>query len=256
MLKAISAYMRRVGRRFQSHFYTIANGIKKDDDEQTKQGIFGIGLMLLSRVVILVIFGFLFGLFGMDLDTYLGYAFFVYVSLIVVACSVSDEAPAVAEPVVDPVDEVIAEEDAEDDHEQLRPCVFNAIVGASENTPFHRPRDEYTIETGRDTHFSMDGLDAVHEFEIDYDGTLDSSMIDYAIREIQRGLNKHAPRWPLIIREGHPPLVYDLKDTGNFLILEVILYSSTAEEKVKARRKARIARQQRQETIIDSDYSE
>ena len=155
---------------------------------------------------------------------------------------------------LDSVDEEIALQEAVEIHEELRTLVYNAAVNTSETTPIRRVRDEFSIETSREKPFRMDGVMAVHQFEIDYDGTLDHSTLDFILREFQRCMNKHARRYPFLIREGRPPVAYDIKDTGGFLILEIVLYSEKYKDKLDTRKRARIAHRQKMADIYDRDF--
>lgn len=87
-----------------------------------------------------------------------------------------------------------------------------------------------------------------------YSGTLDLSKLDSLFRDVQRRVNKHAHRYPLLIRDGHPPVLFDIKDNGNFLLLEVVLYADSYSGKIEARKRARIERQHIQERIDDPRY--
>ena len=128
------------------------------------------------------------------------------------------------------------------------------MAETADYTPLQRPRDVYTIETSREKQFRMDGAMAVHQFEADFSGTLDRSKLDSLFRDVQRRMSKHARRYPLLMRNGHPPVLYDVKDNGNFLVLEVVLYSEDYSGKIEARKRARIERQHGQERIDDPRY--
>ena len=75
-----------------------------------------------------------------------------------------------------------------------------------------------------------------------------------ALRELQRHINQRSKRHPLLLRDGHAPVVYDMKDNGPYVVFEVVLYSENYKGKIEARRKARIARQQKQGDINDQDF--
>lgn len=119
----------------------------------------------------------------------------------------------------------LAEQEAQEVHEELQVLVYNALAEAADYTPLQRPRDVYSIETSREKQYRMDGAMAVHQFEADFSGTLDRSKLDSIFRDVQRRINKHARRFPFLIRDGHPPVLFDIKDNGGFLLLEVVLYS-------------------------------
>lgn len=148
----------------------------------------------------------------------------------------------------------LAEQEAQEVHEELRELVYNALAEAAEYTPLQRPRDTYSIETSREKQYRMDGIMPIHQFEADFSGTLDRSKLDSLSRDIQRRIDKHARRYPLLMRDGRPPILFDIKDNGNFLLLEVVLYADSYSGKIEARKRARIERQHGQERIDDPRY--
>lgn len=148
----------------------------------------------------------------------------------------------------------LAEQEAQEVHDDLSVLVYNAVAEAAEYTPLQRPRDVYSIETSRDKPYRMDGAMAVHQFEVDFGGTLDRSKLGSIFRDVQRRINKHARRYPLLMRNGHPPVLFDIKDNGNYLLLEVVLYADDYSSKIVARKRARIERQHGQERIEDPRY--
>lgn len=148
----------------------------------------------------------------------------------------------------------LAEQEAQEVHEELRELVYNAVAEAAEYSPLQRPRDVYSIETSREKQYRMDSVMAVHQFEADFSGTLDRSKLDSIFRDVQRRINKHARRFPFLIRDGHPPVLFDIKDNGGFLLLEVVLYSKDYNGKIEARKRARIERQHSQERVDDPRY--
>lgn len=111
-----------------------------------------------------------------------------------------------------------------------------------------------SIESNRDTKFRMDEMMAVHQFEVDYEGDMDGAMQDAILRELQRQVNKYSSRYPLLLRDGRPPVVYDLSKASNFLVVEVVLYSEDHKDKIEARRRARVIRQQKVADTYDPDF--
>ncbi len=148
----------------------------------------------------------------------------------------------------------LAEQEAQEVHEELRELVYNALAEAADYTPLQRPRDIYSIETSREKQHRMDGIMPIHQFEADFSGTLDRSKLDSLFRDVQRRMSKHARRYPGLVRDGHPPILYDIKDNGSFLLLEFVLYSENYSGKIEARKRARIERQHGQERVEDPRY--
>lgn len=148
----------------------------------------------------------------------------------------------------------LAEQEAEEVHEDLQELTYNVLAEAADYTALQRPRDVYSVGTSREKQFRMDGVMAVHQFEADYSGTLDRSKLDSLFQDVQRRMSKHARRYPGLVRDGHPPVLYDIKDNGSFLLLEIVLYSENYSEKIEARKRARIERQRGQERAEDPRY--
>lgn len=148
----------------------------------------------------------------------------------------------------------LAEQEAQEVHGELQALVYNVLAEAAEYTPLQRPRDIYSIETSREKQYRMEGTMSVHQFEADFSGTLDRLKLDSLFRDVQRRIDKHARRYPLLMRDGRPPILFDIKDNGNFLLLEVVLYADSYSGKIEARKRARIERQHGQERIDDPRY--
>lgn len=148
----------------------------------------------------------------------------------------------------------LAEQEAQEVHEELRELAYNVVAEAADYTSLQRPRDVYSIETSRDKPYRMEGIMAVHQFEVDFSGSLDRSKLNSLLRDVQRRINKHARRYPFLVRDGCSPVIYDIKDNGNFLLLEIVLYSENYRGKIEARKRARIEHQHSQERIEDPRY--
>lgn len=154
----------------------------------------------------------------------------------------------------DPVEVEYAEQEAAELHDDLGELFFNSVVDTSENTPLKRPRDTASIETGREKPYNMDGIMAVHQFSVDTGTPLDKASEDLVMRELQRHTNQRAKRYKHLCKDGLAPIIYDVKNNGNFIIVEVVLYSEKYKDKIEARRKARIARQQNTGDSYDRDF--
>ncbi|MBD5099586.1 MAG: hypothetical protein HDT35_08625 [Clostridiales bacterium] len=148
----------------------------------------------------------------------------------------------------------LAEQEAEEVHEDLLNLMYNAIADTSEHMPIQRPRDEYSIETSRKKSYWMEGSMAVHQFEVDCDSMIDPPTRDNLIRELQRHINQQSRRYPGLMRDGHPPVVYDIKRHNNFLLIEVVLHYKNHSKKIEDRKRARIKRRHGQERIDDPRY--
>lgn len=153
-----------------------------------------------------------------------------------------------------PVDVEYAEQEAAELHEEVCELTYEAAADTSENTPLKRSQGSAGIETGREKPYTMDGTMAIHQFSVDTDTPLDKAGEDLVLRELQRHMNQRGKRYPHLCREGRAPIIFDLKNNGNFVIIEVVLYSEKYKGKIEARRKARIARQQQTGDTYDRDF--
>lgn len=245
MLKLLSVILSVIVGAFNTCGENIAMGI---EDRNGKQIAAYCGLLALLVVACVA------GTLGL---LYLAYCFWWVILAVYIAgaglYALLHPAESAQED-INEVDLIMAEEDAKEVHPELRSLAYHATIDTSNNTPIIYPRDEFGIESSREKPFYLDGSITVHQFELDYNGTIEPGQLDNIIRDLQRQFNKYAPRYPLLIRDGHPPVVYDLKNTGNFLILEVILYSESAKDKIEARRRARINRQLKMGEIYDRDF--
>lgn len=149
---------------------------------------------------------------------------------------------------------MLAEQEAEEIHEDLLLLVYNAVAETSERMPIQRPRDAYSIETSREKPYRMDGSLAIHQFEVDCTREIDRETRNNLIRELQRHIIQQSRRFQQLVREGRPPVMYSIKGNGNFLLLEIVLYSQKHAEKIEASKRARIEHQNRQERIDDPRY--
>lgn len=154
---------------------------------------------------------------------------------------------------VDPVEVGYAEQEAEELHDDLRELIFNAVLDAAESTPFHSPRDAAGIEIGREKPYRMDGTMAIHQFCIDIDGKYSAVQEGEILTSLQRHINQRAKSYPQLCRGGYAPFIYAFKNNGNFVIIEIVLFSDNYKEKIKNRRYAHIARRQAQERPTPED---
>lgn len=152
------------------------------------------------------------------------------------------------------VEKEYAEQEAAELHEDLSELIYEAAVDASESTPLQRPRDAAGIETGREKPYRMDGVMAIHQFNVDTSGPLSMNERDIIIADLQRHINQRGKAYPQLCRNGYAPVVMGIKDNGNYVMLEVVLYSERHKDNIKARRKARIARQQKVADTHDKDF--
>lgn len=213
---------------------------------------FSIGLIALPPIAFLLtaLLGKAFSLF----DRYGGVAIII-VGIVVWWKTTHPKAPAPVDTgEADPVEAEYAEQEAAELHEEVCELTYEAAADTAENTPLKRSQGSAGIETGREKPYTMDGTMAIHQFSVDTDTPLDKAGEDLVLRELQRHMNQRGKRYPHLCREGRAPIIFDLKNNGNFVIIEVVLYSEKYKGKIEARRKARIARQQQTGDTYDKDF--
>jgi len=172
-----------------------------------------------------------------------------------------DKPEEVDEAAADEVEVRLICEYAGEIYEDLRNLLFNAMQSAAANTPLARPNDEYEIETSaaRGNHFYLDGRIVVFQFEGDVQPPIDRSKINLVQQELQRRVNQHVRRYPILISDeakGRAPVeVLDIKNAGGHVLIEIVITSSNSIPLIEARRRARIEYQVKQERVQDPDFS-
>lgn len=254
-MKILGAIGRRMFHRLKAYTDAIAQGIDTNNDKQVKENIAELLVYILVQVLIWLIPLVIMAAISVNIaEMYLTASGFLLLVGIVAACgSASDGESEEEEQASTPVDIAMAKEDAEIDHDDLRNLVFNAIVDTSESTSLKRPSDEYRIETSRDKPYHLEDALAIHQFEVDVDAPVDRIERDKIWGCIQTHINRRARRYSNLVKDGHVPVVYDVKNGGGFLIVEVVLYSEKYKDKIERRRKARFTRQQRAVDTYDPD---
>lgn len=153
----------------------------------------------------------------------------------------------------DVLDVEVSRQDAEDADEDMTGMMFNAACDVADNTPVIRPRDLYSIQASVDGHIYMDGALAVHRFELRCDREIDRTLLENVTHELQACMNRQSKRFPLLIVDGHAPIIYDIRGNGTFFAVEVVRYSKAHEEQIMLRRRARIARKLKEADAYDCD---
>lgn len=154
---------------------------------------------------------------------------------------------------VDPVEVELSKQEADELHDDIAELIFNAIID-TETVEFKKPRSKDSIAAGKETPFVMDGIMAVHRFWVDINSSSVKFNEDFAVRQLQRHTNQQGKRYPQLYRDGRAPIIFDIKNNGDFAVIEVVLYSEKYKNKIEARRKARIARQQMMGDSHDRDF--
>ena len=146
------------------------------------------------------------------------------------------------------------DQDADEVHEDLTMCVCSALIDVSDNTPVHRPRDPQSIQTSRESQWRIEGGIAYHQFEVDTSNPLNAGVIAQFQEDLQKKVNRYAKAYPLLLRNGHAPFVYAVKNGGNYLLVEVVLQTERALPRIEQRRRELIKRRQRMADADDRDF--
>ena len=139
-------------------------------------------------------------------------------------------------------------------HEDLTMCVCSALIDVSDNTPVRRPRDPQSIQTSRESQWRIEGGIAYHQFEVDTSNPLNAGVIAQFQEDLQKKVNRYAKAYPLLLRNGHAPFVYAVKNGGNYLLVEVVLQTERALPRIEQRRRELIKRRQRMADADDRDF--
>ena len=163
-----------------------------------------------------------------------------------------------ADPIIsDPYTEVEIQEidqEADEVHEDLTMCVCSALIDVSDNAPVRRPRDPQSIQTSRESQWRIEGGIAYHQFEVDTSNPLNAGVIAQFQENLQKKVNRYAKAYVLLLRNGHAPFVYAVKNGGNYLLIEVVLQTDKALPKIEQRRRELIKRRQRMADADDRDF--
>lgn len=146
------------------------------------------------------------------------------------------------------------DQEADEVHEDLTMCVCSALIDVSDNAPVRRPRDPHSIQTSRESQWRIEGGIAYHQFEVDTSNPLNAGVIAQFQEDLQKKVNRYAKAYPLLLRNGHAPFVYAVKNGGNYLLVEVVLQTEKALPKIEQRRRELIKRRQRMADADDRDF--
>lgn len=150
-------------------------------------------------------------------------------------------------------DMAYAKEEADTLHDDLTNLVYNAALDIAEIVPIVRPRDASGIDTGK---IRQVGLMAVHQYTLDVsaDQPLNEAAMDAVRKELTRHMEQRSKRYGQLCPDDRPPVVYDVKNNGNFLLVEVVLYRKAYEDTLKNKFKARFDRQRNMGDTYDRDF--
>lgn len=149
-----------------------------------------------------------------------------------------------------------AEQEAQDIHGDIGELVYNASVDTAKvkRDLIVCPDDCFGMETGRDKAYRMDEDMAIHQFILDTPtAPLTKDMEAAIMQELQRHINQRSRRYPHLCRNGYAPIVYDVRDAGGFVTVEVVLYAEKYMDKVKARYSTHFGRQLSYKSVASAE---
>jgi hypothetical protein len=89
---------------------------------------------------------------------------------------------------------------------------------------------------------------------VDTSNPLNAGVIAQFQEDLQKKVNRYAKAYPLLLRNGHAPFVYAVKNGGNYLLVEVVLQTERALPRIEQRRRELIKRRQRMADADDRDF--
>lgn len=149
-----------------------------------------------------------------------------------------------------------AEQEAQDIHGDIGELVYNAAVDTAKikQDLIVCPDDRFGMETGRDKPYRMDEDLAIHQYILDTPtAPLTKDMENSIMQELQRHINQRSRRYPHLCRNGYAPIVYDVRDAGGFVTVEVVLHAEKYMDKVKARYSTHFGRQLSYKPVASAD---
>lgn len=149
-----------------------------------------------------------------------------------------------------------AEQEAQDIHGDIGELVYNAAVDTAKikQDLIVCPDDCFGMETGRDKPYRMDEDMAIHQFILDTAiSPLTKDMEAAIMQELQRHINQRSRRYSYLCRNGYAPIVYDVRDAGGFVTVEVVLYAEKHMDKVKARHSTHFGRQLSYKSVASAE---
>ena len=166
------------------------------------------------------------------------------------------KAPPIKDSIITIEDIKKAEEEAQDIHGDIGELVYNASVDTAKvkQDLIVCPDDCFGMETGRDKPYRMDEDMAIHQFILDTAiSPLTKDMEAAIMQELQRHINQRSRRYPHLCRNGYAPIVYDVRDAGGFVTVEVVLYAEKHMDKVKARHSTHFGRQLSYKSVASAE---
>lgn len=253
--------MRRVGRCMQGHCYTLTKGIREDNPELKNQGIQGIGLMLVGRVVVLIVLSFIATLFGCDQETYWGCVMAAYICLILNACWVSDETPDQEAPPAPPAEVAVelARQRGVELQKYMLAFLYRIIVATRSATNAQPSNDEKSVWVSSldGQSFYMHGEVVIFQGEVQIDGDITSDVEDTMQKELQEAVPKYIDEFPALIDpniKGRPSVeILTVRGVGRKVIIDAVITTEKSIPLIEARRQARVERQKRQERQGQAD---
>lgn len=164
--------------------------------------------------------------------------------------------PPVSDRVITPDDIEKAEQEAQDIHSDVGELAYNASVDTAkvEQDLIICPDDPFGMETGRDKPYRMDEDMAIHQFILDTPTSpLTKEMENSIMQKLQRHITQRSKRYPHLCRSGYAPIVFDVRDAGGFVTIEIVLYAEKYMDKVNARHSTHFGRRLDYKPVASAD---
>ena len=158
------------------------------------------------------------------------------------------------------VEEELIKQKASDLHDILGELMFDAITSVSSNTALKRPLDISDIQRSSASEgFYLYKNIPIFQFECSADTALEKGEETIILRELQRSINRKIQRYPLLTSiesKGQMPVeVLDVRSLGGFVLIEVVINNSEESRAlIEAKRRARIEREQKVNSLYDNDF--
>lgn len=263
MFEILGAVFRRFGRRIKEYTAAISKAIDEGDDVTKLENVYGLLAYFGIKTVIWAILAIIFAIAGLFPLYWKLSAVFLMCGIVAALSPEENSPPGLGigggkKEVFTPEELEQAKADAEMDYADVRSLIFNSILDTvlppESSIRIKPPRSENSIERNTEdgaAHFRMAGLTAIYQFEIDIEGKVTYAAREQMIFELQRYVTKYVSRYEYLNRQNRAPMVLDIKSCGNFVLVEVVLYSEAAKKMVDCAKSARYKRRQQPASDYD-----
>lgn len=217
ILRVIAAHFHKVGRAFNVYGNKIATGIEADNQEMRKEGYRGLRLLLIPRLVLWGVVGFLSGVQNAELlGGYIWFLIIFYIIAFAVAAFIKAPEPPKQEVVASPDDAVVMKH-AEEGRNALLDMISIVCESLAEQTEIHRPgaRDELAYPSLNKCIQIENGV-AVVSVQLHYEGEIDPAQFK------ERFNDRMAQKLDGGEFSGKPPALFYDKDNTPHTAIQAI----------------------------------